>query len=202
MPYKDPEKRREYKRRWNEANKEKCREYERRWREANREKYLEIMRNGVKRYQQANPEKKRERDRRWAKANREKKQETQRLYQHANPEKCRASNQRRRARKRDQHGLVPVTAEVINQRFELFGHACAYCGAQHELTVDHFIPMARGGTHAPSNLVPACRSCNSSKGDSDPEQWYRQQPSFNEQRWKQIQKATGHHKAPGQLALI
>lgn len=202
MPHKDPEAKREADRLYREANREKrreqCRRAQIKWRAANREKDREKSRC----WQQANPEKKREKDRRYAEANREKQHERQRLWRQANPEKCRAKNQRRRALKRDQHGLVPVTAEVIDQRFELFGHACAYCGAQHDLHIDHFIPLAKGGTHAASNLVPACSACNSSKCDSDPEQWYRQQPSFNERRWKQIQKATGHHKAPGQLALI
>lgn len=176
----------DYSRQWRAANIEKCRGAERRWREANPDY--------IRGWKKANPDY----DRRWREAN----PDYSRRWLQANRQKHRATWQRYQARKRDQHGLVPVTAEVIDQRFELFGHACAYCGAQHDLHIDHFIPLAKGGTHAPSNLVPACPSCNSSKCDSDPEQWYRQQPSFNERRWKQIQKATGHHKAPGQLALI
>jgi 5-methylcytosine-specific restriction endonuclease McrA len=39
---------------------------------------------------------------------------------------------------------------------------CIYCGGQGG-TVDHVIPLARGGHHAEGNLVPACRSCNTSK---------------------------------------
>lgn len=31
-------------------------------------------------------------------------------------------------------------------------------------TVDHILPVASGGTHELSNLRPACRSCNSSRG--------------------------------------
>lgn len=31
-------------------------------------------------------------------------------------------------------------------------------------TWDAIVPLARGGTHHPSNLQPACRECNSSKG--------------------------------------
>ncbi|WP_082966064.1 HNH endonuclease [Mycobacterium kubicae] len=31
-------------------------------------------------------------------------------------------------------------------------------------TWDHIVPLAKGGTHAPSNRQPACRECNSSKG--------------------------------------
>lgn len=53
---------------------------------------------------------------------------------------------------------------------ELYGYRCAYCGlseveAGGELTVDHFVPQAHGGTDTPENLVYACHACNTSKGD-------------------------------------
>ena len=54
-------------------------------------------------------------------------------------------------------------------RFEVLkrdGFACQYCGqgAPHVvLHVDHVIPVSRGGTNDPDNLVAACESCNSGK---------------------------------------
>lgn len=42
-------------------------------------------------------------------------------------------------------------------------HTCAYCGRE-ATTVDHIIPVSLGGDMHPTNLVAACRSCNSSKG--------------------------------------
>ena len=44
------------------------------------------------------------------------------------------------------------------------GRACTYCDGVAE-TVDHVIPLARGGTNYEGNLTPACRSCNSRKQD-------------------------------------
>lgn len=41
---------------------------------------------------------------------------------------------------------------------------CTYCGGPGG-TVDHLVPLSRGGQHSEGNLAPACRSCNSSKGD-------------------------------------
>ena len=32
-------------------------------------------------------------------------------------------------------------------------------------TLDHVTPLSKGGAHVIENLVPACRPCNSSKGD-------------------------------------
>lgn len=43
---------------------------------------------------------------------------------------------------------------------------CHYCGARFkpaELTMDHLVPLARGGRSIKSNLVPACKDCNNRK---------------------------------------
>lgn len=44
-----------------------------------------------------------------------------------------------------------------------WGNRCAYCGMSRRLTMDHVVPLTRGGWHAIGNILPACRSCNSSK---------------------------------------
>ena len=44
---------------------------------------------------------------------------------------------------------------------------CYYCQQNvgiKSLTLDHIIPLARGGRTAPGNCVPACRECNKKKG--------------------------------------
>ena len=48
---------------------------------------------------------------------------------------------------------------------------CLYCGATTRLSVDHLIPRLEGGTDNADNLIPACRSCNSSKGAKDMVLW-------------------------------
>jgi 5-methylcytosine-specific restriction protein A len=48
---------------------------------------------------------------------------------------------------------------------------CHYCQKKFlpkELTMDHLVPLARGGQSVKNNLVPACRECNSSKKLSTP----------------------------------
>lgn len=49
---------------------------------------------------------------------------------------------------------------------------CQYCGvngSEAELEIDHIIPFSKGGSHHPSNLTTACRSCNQEKGDKPKE---------------------------------
>ncbi len=43
---------------------------------------------------------------------------------------------------------------------------CHYCGcrcARGELTMDHVVPLARGGRSSKANLVACCKACNSAK---------------------------------------
>ncbi len=52
-------------------------------------------------------------------------------------------------------------------------HVCAYCGDHYpesELTVEHIVPVSRGGQHTWTNVVTACRSCNTRKGNRRPEE--------------------------------
>ncbi len=45
---------------------------------------------------------------------------------------------------------------------------CAYCGKKQErLSQDHVIALDNGGQHRITNIVPACRSCNSRKGNRE-----------------------------------
>jgi 5-methylcytosine-specific restriction endonuclease McrA len=53
----------------------------------------------------------------------------------------------------------------------VFGGLCAYCQQKPGDTMDHFVPVASGGKHDVSNVVPACRACNSSKRHRDPFEW-------------------------------
>lgn len=51
---------------------------------------------------------------------------------------------------------------------------CHYCGGHflpHELTMDHVVPLARGGVSSKNNLVPCCKECNNSKRSKLLQEW-------------------------------
>jgi 5-methylcytosine-specific restriction endonuclease McrA len=51
---------------------------------------------------------------------------------------------------------------------------CHYCRGQvgaSGLTMDHLIPLIRGGRSVRGNMVPACKDCNSKKQSSLPWEW-------------------------------
>ena len=52
--------------------------------------------------------------------------------------------------------------------------ACYYCGrsvAPKELTMDHIVPLSRGGKSTRGNVVPACKECNNKKKYLLPLEW-------------------------------
>lgn len=51
---------------------------------------------------------------------------------------------------------------------------CYYCEQKFppsELTMDHVVPLVRGGKSTKGNIVPACKECNSKKKYMLPLEW-------------------------------
>lgn len=51
---------------------------------------------------------------------------------------------------------------------------CHYCGcrtAPAKLTMDHVVPLVRGGCSTKNNLVPSCKECNTRKKTMLPQEW-------------------------------
>ncbi|MFO8048902.1 MAG: HNH endonuclease [Desulfosudaceae bacterium] len=51
---------------------------------------------------------------------------------------------------------------------------CYYCGRPFppdQLTMDHVVPLARGGKTTKGNVVPACKTCNTEKKQRLPVEW-------------------------------
>ncbi len=92
-----------------------------------------------------------------------------------------------RAKRKNLLAALPITftAQELEARLQSFDATCIYCGGMGN-TIEHLIPIARGGTNNLENIFVACKSCNSSKNDSDGYEWYTQKPFFSEDRWKYI----------------
>ncbi len=51
---------------------------------------------------------------------------------------------------------------------------CYYCGKKNtfkNLTMDHLVPLSRGGRSTKDNLVPCCKPCNNKKRSMLPLEW-------------------------------
>jgi 5-methylcytosine-specific restriction endonuclease McrA len=162
------------KRAYREANKERIAVCRRAYYEANREKRIACVRA----YQEANREKVTAYERAYKETNKERIAVYKHTWDKANPEKVLAKSSRRRARHLGAGRMPPAGTLAI--LFEMHDGRCVYCDRilywdvcdlkdkSTDMTWDHIVPLVAGGTHAPENLVPACRSCNSSKGPKLP----------------------------------
>lgn len=155
----NPELAKELSRAWYEANRDRANATTRAWREANSERHQATREAWVA----ANPDYYAE----WNERNRESRRETFRKYRQNNPEKNAEATRRRRARERGTT-VGPVDLDA------LWTGECSLCGNEidEELrwpdplskSVDHIIPLARGGSHTQDNLALAHLICNMRKG--------------------------------------
>lgn len=67
----------------------------------------------------------------------------------------------RRARLMQAEG--DFTAEEFAELCFLYGNICLSCKESKTLTVDHVVPLSKGGNNTISNIQPLCKSCNSQK---------------------------------------
>ena len=61
---------------------------------------------------------------------------------------------------------IPIPKEVRTYIYQRDKYHCQSCGKTHQetnLTIDHIIPLARGGTNDLSNLQTLCFTCNQRK---------------------------------------
>jgi 5-methylcytosine-specific restriction endonuclease McrA len=131
-----------------QANKDKIKSYARRYHQDNKERLLDDMRE----YRENNPEK-------------FKKDTPERRVRH------RESQQKRRAL------LLEAFVEEVDNTvvFEKFDYVCQGCGitcdkdavwpAKNFPTLDHIIPISKGGEHSYSNTELLCLPCNAGKRD-------------------------------------
>lgn len=61
--------------------------------------------------------------------------------------------------------IPPVNRREVLRRDR---HTCQYCGSSKRLTLDHVMPLSRGGQHTWNNVVTACEKCNQRKSDRTP----------------------------------
>lgn len=138
----------------------------RKWRSANAEQ----VRERKKQQYQENPERFRSYTREWRERNRDAVRARDRAYRAAHPEKVIADAEMRRARMLNSEG--EFTGHDVIALIKAHGRVCFYCQAKlKKYQVDHWIPLSRGGTNWPSNLVISCGPCNQRKAAKLPWEW-------------------------------
>lgn len=187
---------------WRENNPELARGKARKQRENRTPKQRENYLSYLKAYYQQNREAMNEKARQYREANPEKLKESGRRYRQLNYLKIREHQSKNRRFRLSCHRAA-YSFEQVQQLRESFDWQCAYCGSGEATSLDHFIPMSKGGPDCIGNLLPCCLSCNHKKQDSDALDWYQKTPFYSPKRWKKIKKVLGKSIASqGQLPLF
>ena len=156
--------------RWRENNPEKAKAAQERY----KAKHPNASKEASKRFYHKNKESEKKRSTAWKNNNREaarkinmrsyyrnkeKRLLNMKVWTQNNKTKVASYGHKRRAMLY-QNGIYYVTDKDLRR---IMNSACAHCNTTKNITLDHIIPISRGGQHSVGNLQPLCRSCNSSK---------------------------------------
>lgn len=129
--------------------------------------------------------------RKWEKNNKERRKETSKKYREDNPEKIFNNNIARRLREESQGR--GITKEQWLEMMQFFEWKCAYSGEkfsnnnkENDRSIDHIVPLSKGGENEIWNCVPIKMNYNSSKNANDMLEWYKQQEFYSEERLNKI----------------
>jgi 5-methylcytosine-specific restriction endonuclease McrA len=101
----------------------------------------------------------------WRIKNRERKNQLRAEWAKKHPEKERFWSILDNARRRGAKGSF--TFEEWEELKKRYNYTCPMCGRKEpeiKLTVDHIVPISKGGTNDISNIQPLCLECNLKKG--------------------------------------
>ncbi len=137
---------------WQQKNKERVNETCRRIYQNNLEHSRELRRNRVNKWYAIHANEARERAAK---------------YRAEHPEIKRFAESKRRTKKLG-NGIFQISKLELNK---LLKQPCFVCNSKNNQTIDHIIPISKGGRHSIGNLQTLCASCNSSKHTKTMYQW-------------------------------
>lgn len=143
----------------------RCRDCERDWNRAWRLANADQKRATSHAHYEANRDEILERHRRRYAENPEKKLRSNRAWQRANTARVTDGAARYRARLRQAPRVEKIDREYIYGRDRGICHICRRRVAARGFTLDHLVPLSRGGSHSHDNLAVAHLRCNSRRRD-------------------------------------
>lgn len=182
-----------YYKQWRENNKEYIKEYNKEYNEDNKEylkekkkQYYENNKDYIKEKNRQWKEENPKYNKQWYKDNKEYRKEYSKQWRENNPDKV--LNRRNKRRQLEENQGNGITKEQWLEMMEFFDWQCAYSGENlsNKRTIDHIIPLSKGGLNEPWNCVPMLRNYNTSKHNKNMEDWYIEQEFFDINRLLKI----------------
>ena len=117
------------------------------------------------------------------------KQRQQQYYQTPQGQIVRFNNNNKR-RKREEEQGAGINKEQWLEMMQFFDWKCAYSGVlvntKNNRSIDHIIPIVKGGEHEVWNCVPMDKNLNRSKKDKDMMEWYTAQDFYSKEKLDKI----------------
>lgn len=155
-----------------------------------REKHVDEVRARARKYQQEHSEARKAYLAQWYAENKQRHMVYGREYRKAHVEQTRANSRKQYRRNlefnrlkgrakasryyaRKRLAVGTYTAADIQLQLKSQRGLCWHCGKPVGDTyqADHLIPLSRGGSNAPENIVISCAVCNQSRGAKLPQEW-------------------------------
>lgn len=87
-----------------------------------------------------------------------------RVWRKSNRDKCNQYSRNRASWMKGGDGKITVSE--FSALCERYGNVCLCCKRSDvELTIDHVVPLSKGGSNTIDNVQPLCRTCNSRKNN-------------------------------------
>jgi 5-methylcytosine-specific restriction endonuclease McrA len=152
---------------WLKKYPEKNRAQSKKWASENAEKQREVRRKATAKYHKVHkgePEYEQKQSK-YSSVSRVRRAEYNKSYMEnwskRNRELINQYSRNRRARKRAAEGTISL--DVWNRALEFYGNKCLRCFTLENITLDHVIPLSKGGANKIENAQPLCFSCNAKK---------------------------------------
>lgn len=156
-------------------------------------KYNETHKDYIESYREDHKEERKEYmkeyNKQYYETHKEELKEYQKRYNEDNPEKI--FNQRTKRRLREDNQGDGFTKEQWYEMMCFFDWKCAYSsiyiGNDSEFrTIDHIIPLSKGGLNEIWNCIPCYSIYNYQKHTKDMFEWYKEQEFYSEERLQKI----------------
>lgn len=195
-----------YNKKYREENKEKIAKQRKKYDKKYYEKHKEELAKRSKIYREEHKEERAEYDKKRYKEHKEEKREYDKKYYQEHKEAIAEQKKKynktpqgqvvifngvNKRRQREEQQGNGITVEQWLEMMNFFDWKCAYSGEyiggdSDNRTIDHIVPIVKGGEHEVWNCVPMYAPYNFSKYNKDMEEWYSQQDFYNEDRFNKI----------------
>lgn len=118
---------------------------------------------------EAQKEASRERARKWYANNKQLMIDRAKMWKKENTDKVNAGSRSYASRRRGAVGSYSVN-DFIRLK-NIYMGLCAYCKKNKSDSIDHVVPLSKGGSNYIGNILPVCKRCNSSKGSKTLYEW-------------------------------